>query len=307
MSDPRDDRTLEALLKLAGPGPEPSADASARARAAVHADWRGGVRARRLRVRLLGGALLAAGLTAIALRPGWPLAGPPVPVATVERALAGATPPVGHALAAGASIDTGLGRIALRTAAGASLRLDARTRLVWLSASRVTLRAGALYLDSGASRLGFVVDTPQGRLVDEGTLFEARLLEDDRLRVRVREGRVRLGAARAEAGEELSARGGRVERARVAPSGPEWEWAEALAVAPAIDGQPLRGFLEWAARERGLQLRFADEATRTRAGLVRLRGSVADLTPAEALAAVAPTTGLRLRLEGDRLTVDGAQ
>jgi hypothetical protein len=308
MSDRHDERTLEALLRLAGPGPEPSAEAAARARAAVGAAWREAVAVRRRRpFRRLGGGLLAAGLAWLLLRPAPPLAPPGAPsvVATVERALEGASFHAGDPLASGTAIDTGAGRVALRTACGASLRLDARTRVRLAGAAHVALLAGALYFDSSSSPAGFALDTPQGRVTDEGTVFEARLVDGNGLRLRVREGRVGLGPETVGAGEELRVRDGGVGRARIGLAGPEWEWAEGLAEPPAIDGRPLAAFLEWSARERGLGLRFRDEATRALAGRVLLRGSVAGLTPAEATDAVALTSGVRVRVDGDRLLVEG--
>ena len=312
----REDETVATLLRLAGPRPAVPEERAARARVAVHEAWREAVRARRRRrvFVLTGAATLAASLAFVDLPrilappPGPKVAAPKV--ATVERALPGAPLPQGRTLFAGDTVETGRGRLALRTTGDVSLRLDEGTSLRLLGTSRVALAAGALYLDAAPGRSGFVVETPLGPVTDEGTQFEGRLTAGG-LRLRVREGRVTLhgsgGAERVAAGEELRAEDGRFERARVDTTGPEWAWVEGLARAPAIEGRSLRGFLEWAARERGLTLRFADDDARASAERVRLRGSIEGLTPSEALEAVLPTTGLRARIEGPSLRLEQAR
>ena len=60
------------------------------------------------------------------------------------------------------------------------------------------------------------------------------------------------------------------------------------------------------AREGGWTLRFADAAAARLAGEAVLRGTVAGLTPEQALAAVLPTCGLAHRFEGGDLVVGRA-
>jgi ferric-dicitrate binding protein FerR (iron transport regulator) len=312
MNDPAEDDAVASLLRLAEPRPAVSPQSVARVKAVIHGAWQDALRARRRRQTIIGvGAALAAGLVLALVRPPdrdpepWPLI-----VATVVRALPGVGLPVGRTLGQGTLVDSGSGRLALRTASGASLRLDARTRVRLLGTSAIALEEGALYLDTPPDDHGFVVETALGRVTDEGTQFEARVTEGA-LRLRVREGRVVLGAqgraVRAEAGEELRISRTGAERSRLATSGPEWAWIESLATAPPIEGRPLQAFLEWAARERGLRLQFEDEAARVKAGRVRLRGSLEGLTPVEALEAVMPTTSLRAHVEDDRLAIGWAR
>ncbi len=107
----------------------------------------------------------------------------------------------------------------------------------------------------------------------------------------------------AEAGDELLATDRGVSRRPVVGHGPDWAWAAEAGPGFALEASTLRDFLAWTAREQGLRPRFGPGAER-RAGTTRLHGSLAGLTPSEALAAVMPTTGLRARAVGEQLFVD---
>jgi len=67
---------------------------------------------------------------------------------------------------------------------------------------------------------------------------------------------------------------------------------------------PLSRFLAWTARETGLQLAYVSpEVEREAAGIV-VHGSIAGLTPPEALSAVLVTTSVRAQAAGGSLVVD---
>ena len=95
-----------------------------------------------------------------------------------------------------------------------------------------------------------------------------------------------------------------ITRREVAREGPEWSWALGGAE-PAfdIDGRSLREFLAWAAREKRLALRFAPESLDAKTARTILHGSVAKMTPDEALRAVLPTTSVNASTEGAVLVV----
>src|SRR5688572_32507303 len=143
------------LLRLAGPRVAPPEERARRVHAAVHAQWRRTVRARRLRRAALwtGLAAAAAGVTGLAIglpqalvrQAEAPAAAPRVALARAERlsgdvrALADgareARPlAAGDEIGAGAVVQSGsAGRAALRLPGGGSLRIDVGTRVRLMS------------------------------------------------------------------------------------------------------------------------------------------------------------------------------
>jgi len=226
----------------------------------------------------------------------------------------------GRPLAAGSELETGdgagggePGRLALRTAGGASLRLDAGTRLRLAAAGRVELARGAVYVDSGAEPGGgrIAVATAAGVFQELGTQFEVRTGGHGGEAVtllRVREGRVAFDRGAEPvvtgAGEELIVRAdGGIDRGEIGLHGPAWEWVVATAPRLDIEGLPVRAFLDWIARETGLRVEFADAEAAALADSVVLHGSVAHLTPAEALGPVLASAGLGHRISNGKLIV----
>jgi hypothetical protein len=126
--------------------------------------------------------------------------------------------------------------------------------------------------------------------------------------VRVRDGLVQLARGErthdAKPGDELTLdeKGGVVRRT-VPAYGADWDWAVALARPFELEGQPLTRFLNWICEENGWRLRFADPAVERAAAATILHGSIEGLTPAEALTAVLPTSGVEHRVENGVLTV----
>jgi len=320
---PEGDR-IGRLLRWAGPRPVAPAERARRVRIAVEADWLHAVSGRRRRrAALWGGALATAAATLIALAvtsprgseraaTGIPVAGGPVGRAAVVQGLVWqlAEPDsigpdkrrlqVDDEVGAGDTLESGDGgRLALRLAAGPSLRLDVGSRVRLLSDRTFRLERGAVYLDSGAGEhpSGSVeVLTPLGSVADIGTQFEVRMLPDA-LRVRVREGAISLAAGeerhQTEAGTELSlTSAGRISRREVPTGGPPWDWILEVAPSFELEGASLDAFLLWVSRETGHSIRFSDRATELGAPGVVLHGSASGLRPDQALEAVLPTCGL---------------
>ncbi len=242
---------------------------------------------------------------------------------------------LGDRLAAGAVVTTGVdARAAFRLAGGQSLRLGAGSRLRWLSDGVVFLEHGALYFDSQPyfdSRPHFdsgphldsgpdtgdgamppaepiEVRTEYGSATDVGTQFEIRVT-GGALRVRVREGRVRIDqgsrSVEAGAGSEWTLHdGGRVSRQSVPAHGAPWR--SYLEVAPPfeLEGSSLRAFLRWVARETGWHLVFADPAIQLSASGITLHGSLAGVPADRAHEMVLETCGLKARLEDGNLFID---
>lgn len=317
------------LLRLAGPRETVPVDRRHRVRAAVHAQWRQQTRtrSRRLTVGWSLGAVAAAALVLIGLRLSVrDDAAGPIPqqaLATVE-ALNGPAQlvdgddmagdlrlfQIGDRIRVGDGVDTTNGSLAaLRLAGGASVRLDRSTRLRLLSETVLVLAAGAIYVDSGTAPGAPTIEvrTALGVARDIGTRFEVRL-NGSALRVRVRDGLVRLSHSRqshdARPGEELTLDGdGSIVRRPVAVFGADWAWTFALARPFDLEGRSLRDFLDWIADENGWQLRFANSAVEQKSRTTILHGSILGLTPAEALAAVLPTSGVEHSLESGVLLV----
>jgi ferric-dicitrate binding protein FerR (iron transport regulator) len=317
-SDPSDD-ILAGILRASGRRATPSAEDRDTVLRAAGASWRRAVRARRRR-RWVGA--IAAGAVVVTLvvsmlgrRPGdgarvvtqaslvrgevWMLA-PEYPAWRRVRA--------GEPVIAGARLRTAATTgAALSLSDGASIRLRSATTLRFESRNGLRLDSGAVYVDTGAggNSRPIRVHTEWGTVNDLGTVFEVEWTPGE-LRVRVREGRIRLerrgehANVESRAGEELAIdAGGFTQRHEYPTSGGGWAWAEALAVAPQSDDQPLLQFLEWVARETGRQLRFDAADTRARAAAVRLHGSPRNLGPLDALSLMLATTDFEYRLEGE--------
>ena len=304
--------TLLETLSQSGLGPNRSGVAAVRRS-----------RSRRLALTLTALAIVAAAAVVILWQPR-PAADEPIAVVELVRGPARWQPAGGdpsgllslgaaQPIHAGASIDTGRSattRTAVRLTSGPSVRLDAGTKVRWASETTVDLERGAVYVDS-AGAASVEVRTALGVVRDIGTQFEVRLSGeggDEALRVRVREGEVRLETAdqtyAAGTGVELSVDGdGVLTRTACETSGSSWDWVLGVAPMPAIDGMALRAFLDWAAREGGWELRYADEAVAERASTIVLHGDLAGLTPVEALEAVFKGSELTYSVGEGELTV----
>lgn len=326
-----DDEAVARLLRLAGRPPRLPDPEVAPIRAAARAAWRGhlgAAAARRRRWATAAAAIAATGmLAAVGLvyrgatpRSNTPVAALEVRLGEVEIDGVAAASSAGD-LSAGTVVRTGKrGGAALRLAGGSSLRIDGGSEVRLDTPGRVTLAAGALYVDArhGAGKAAPIeVATPLGAVREVGTQFEVRLLPattarsalGPALRVRVREGAVLVLAATeqlaARAGSELTVLGdGRARRAAAPAHGATWEWVQRTAPPLAIDGATLATFLEWTARETGLEWRLAGAPPGAAPGEIVLHGSIAGLTPEEALAVVLPGAGFRHRRVGGELWLE---
>ena len=315
--DPSDDSIAE-LLRLAGPRPAVPPGARARVHTAVKQEWRRTVAARRRWRWAVPASLAAAVVLAVALGGRLPLVDRE-PVATViVVAGAGAQPHglvAGDPLYPGDTITTGDHGVSIAFGNGLSLRLAADTVAVVEALDEVRLTTGTVYADSGPrSRADrrITVHTDIGSATDHGTQFAVGY-DRGAMTVAVREGSVRIDARRAEytadAGEQVTFRRGEEARYTELPSHDDsWRWAAALAPSFDIDRRPVIDFLHWVTRETGKELVFATEGARLAAMATRLNGSVAGLTPSEAIEAVRPTIPrFRFRVDEERVIVRLAQ
>jgi ferric-dicitrate binding protein FerR (iron transport regulator) len=305
---PDEESGIARVLRATGGRAAPSEETKEAVRAAVHAEWRATV-ARRGQRRLWWAAAAAVTVVALAL---WTarIHTPGELVADVSRATGTVQARAGFwrgwhpatQLHAGEDLMTGAdGRVALQLRDGVSLRLDHDTRIAFVDPERIDVESGAVYVDSGtepSASAHLRVGTPAGVVQHVGTQYEARIVSAG-TRIRVREGRVNLipengSAQSASVGEQLLVTSsGDIRRDTIAPSDPQWDWAANMAPPFEIDGKPVRDFLMWVGREVGRDIVFADAASEDTANRAVLSGSVAGLTPSEALLAVLPTTALR--------------
>jgi ferric-dicitrate binding protein FerR (iron transport regulator) len=311
-----DDSDIARVLRASGGRASPSDDMAQAVYEAVHAEWRATVerqkRKRAQRVWLAAAASVAVAAVALFLgrsfirTPGELMADVSRSVGVVEvregdsGEWLGAT--AAQNLRVGERIHTGAnGRVALALRDGVSLRLDHDTTIALVSADRVDVTSGAVYIDSGVagpSAARLQLGTPAGVVRHVGTQYEARILNSG-TRVRVREGRVDVmpanGPSRTlEMGDQILVTGtGVEERSRIEPSSDEWDWASSAAPGFDINGKPVQEFLVWAGRETGLKLVFTTAESAAEARRAVLSGSIAGLDPDDALDAVLPTTSLK--------------
>ena len=320
------DEDIGQLLNSAGPREKPPVDVERIVRARLRAEWLAAVADKRRDRRRQTTLALAAGILAAAI--GLWVVGPQLgesakPVATVTLASGEVRVSSGwsfgwrdivpgQSLAVGQSLKTGTsGRGALTLPGGVSARLDHDTLLNITGSDNLTLERGALYVDAGpsaspVSRLDVI--TPSGSVRHVGTQYEVRLMGTG-VRLRVREGRVEWrarsgGIEQSASGEQLTIAGdGTVERQAMPLYGESWDWIATAAPGIEIEGLPLARFLSWVGRELGREIAYATPAAASDVSGIVVHGSIAGLTPAQALYAVLATTSLRAVLVDGRIVV----
>jgi FecR-like protein len=315
---------LARLLRLVGPRPSVPAARESRLRSAVHEHWSTTLkRSSRLRWTLWSGvAVAAASLVVVisALR-GWRVLdlfpAPGSPVATVLRVEGFSGVPVGKAPEVGSELKSGTvlamgeaDRIALQMHASSTLRLDGGAKVRLISNSAIELERGAVYVDSGLggrADASLEIRTRLGTVRDVGTQFQVRL-DPSGLQVSVREGIARLeheGASHdATAGIELSLKNDGLLTSRPIPrTGGSWTWILGLAPTLELEGAHLGDYLNWVARETGLQIVYEDPSILEDSKSVVLHGSIVGLRPEESLAGVLPTCKMGYVIAGDSLKI----
>lgn len=302
------DASIEALLQEVGARDEPSPAAASEVMSAVHAEWLTIVQQRRRQQRVVAWRI-AAGVTLAVLVSTFTyryMAPEAEQVASVENvdghllANSGDTA-IGQFIHAGDVMQTDAqSRAAVSFPNGLSLRLDHDTRVTVDATDRITLAAGAVYIDTHPdlwSANALTVDTTAGSVQHVGTQYEVRT-QADAMVVSVREGRVRVTSPTSsntgEAGQVLRlTTAGELTRSALAATDPHWDWALQAAPAFDIDNQSLAIFLQWIARETGRHLVYSTPQAQVAAATVKLRGSIAGLDPDMALTTVLATTQFR--------------
>jgi ferric-dicitrate binding protein FerR (iron transport regulator) len=321
------DQDLERVLKTVGPREKPPAEVERAIRERLRAEWQSVVaeRSRRNRQRTylaLAASVVASVVAIWTLAPR--IAGPKDAVATVALATGDVRVTSGwfddwhrvgggQAVLEGQTLETGAtGRGAFDLPGGISARVDHDSRLVVAAADRLVLERGTIYVDSGpvpAPAAPLDVVTPTGTVRHIGTRYEVRML-DTGVQVSVRDGTIEWRSSRGDversgSGEQLTiSDDGRIERTAVPVYGAAWDWT--LQAAPTIDieGLPLAQFLAWAARETGREIVYASPEAEAEAAGIVVHGSIAELSPTEALDAVLATTSVHAETSGGHLVVE---
>ncbi len=315
MTSERDPRTqghdqIARLIAEAGPRPAPAAPLEQQVRTAVEQAWQQATVQRRLRrgarwaAAAAGLAVLTAGLLWVSLhRRALPRAADATLVAvrgdvTVRARHEQRLIAAGTHLPAGTTVQTANNGFVLMTVAADSMRLGPDSRLRIGPGGQVRLTAGRIYVETSEPARGappLIVKTPFGRVSHLGTQFQVQV-DSASMAVSVRSGRVRVRDASGQVqhlttGQEVEVlRGGQVQRRAVSPYGAQWAWVDALVPDLPIDGRPLSAFLDWYAHEMGLRLVLVGPGTAMAVRHTRLSGSIAGLTPSQALVAVMATT-----------------
>ncbi|HET6372266.1 MAG TPA: FecR family protein [Candidatus Polarisedimenticolia bacterium] len=291
-------------------------EARLRVRRIAHLQWHEDLKARRrwwIASRIKGSIAAAAAVLAVTL-PGRracggtleasEAAGTLIVSAGVLRGPGSGPLPQGSELPRGATLVTGgHDRAALRLSGGASVRLNADTRVVLEDMGLLALTHGALYVDSvgdGGPSPNLAIRTWLGSLRAAGARFQVRV-RDEALTVGVRQGSVivdRDGARQEiESSNELTlTRDGGFRTKRIEPFGPAWDWILDVAPEFVLEGRTLGEFLDWLSAETGLRVRLAGESSEGDLTGIVLHGSIAGVRPDRTPDAVLPACGLAHRL-----------
>lgn len=327
-----DDAAIDQLLREVGARDLPAAGVTNEVRQAVHDEWRAMVEQRTRRNRFIAyGVAASVAVAALAViislqftaTPFNPVANPVASVARVEGVLqldpAGSgdwhAAKAGEQIAAGDMIRTDAGtRAALDFGNGVSVRVDSGSLVSLAAGDRVVLDHGGLYVDADPrfeTQQPLVIETTYGSVRHLGTQYQVRTARNS-IEVGIREGRIEItnasGTHAGAAGEQLIVQGeGAITRATISPQDARWQWATRIAPPFDIDHQPLADFLDWIARETGRQLVYATPDVESHAQQLILRGSVSDLAPEQALAAVVATTPFALAETATTIRIQSGQ
>lgn len=320
-SDADLDHALSSALRTAPLDPE----TLARVRAAVENEWRAAAAVERpsSRSRRWLWTSLAATIAVGALALGWFArpGGTAASFGSISRLNSGDIDVRfamvrHHSLQAGSPVRVGdiltaQGPALISLVGGGTLRITAATVVDVMGANEIRLERGMIYVDKPLAASGNLrVLTRAGTVEHVGTAFEI-LSNDQQVRVRVREGRIRLrstsGDVMADAGTELLATpDGKVAQHSINTYGGDWIWVAALAPEYEIEGHPLLDFLQWVSRELGRPVKFADEHARDVAEHTILHGTVRGRAPLDALANVLTTTTLVYEMRGETIWVQSS-
>lgn len=298
----QDGDAIESLLGKAEPRPAPPRQVEQEVRAAVRAEWQS-VSGRRRRWHTTRNIAVAASVLLAVVAAFTSLqqtAVPAIEVAVLDQSKGtirlhgdeSDTENDTSTLFAGQTLQTGKDSAAgLAWSGGGSLRVDAQTRIEFVSDKEIFLHSGRVYFDSFDADGAFAVRTEYGLVTHIGTQYLAAAT-DTSLVVSVREGKVRVEG---NVYDQAVNRGQRAELdgshrpviTNTSGVGEDWAWAEAVSPRISADGMLAFDFLQRVSRETGYNVYFANDAVEHIVRTKELRGQMdADLR-----------TELRLRMQ----------
>ena len=201
-------------------------------------------------------------------------------------------------------------RLALRMKGGKSLRVDVSSRLLVHSANHVSLKTGAIYIDTHGAieEKPILVSTAMGSAQDIGTQFQVRLTSSELL-IGVRDGLVQVeqnNGSSLDVNEgqilQLSQNGDTSQKA-LDQNETDWTWIESVVPEFDLQGSSLDQYLEWYANEKGLELQWADDSSHSKARKVKLSGSIDGSSLDEGLNLVQQIAPFDIRPSGETLWV----
>ncbi|MEO8063484.1 MAG: FecR family protein [Pseudomonadota bacterium] len=216
----------------------------------------------------------------------------------------------GAVLSAGDSLTVSNdGGALLRMSPDLTVRLAAGTRVRLDGAEEIELTVGVAFVDATpGAHTPLRIVTPHGVVTHLGTQYLVRS-ERNEIEVSVREGSAQLKTGQATvvagAGEWLLHRdhNGRVDSGKLPVDDVRFDWIAALPTGFKLDGSTLAQFLTWFHRETGLTTVYVEGLDSTHLGGVRLKGSVDDLEPLEALSLVLSTADLAWHRDGQKVII----
>ena len=328
-----DDDAVEALLGKAAPRLVPPDVETEAVREAVRAEWQAVTGQRRNRTRVTQWAMAASVLVAVFVTLNLLRTSgiEPQQVATIDKQL-GTISVLGKdsqflqhnnldRIVAGQTIRTSAGSgLGLTWSGGGSLRIDASSRVEFLSTDAVYLHDGRIYFDSApalaagsisGSDVKLTVHSRFGEVAHVGTQYMAQT-DGVGLTVSVREGEVEVrpergNTARAGRNQQLAISGSGVRSiVNIQPHGGTWQWVERTSPAANLDGRSVNDFLGWVSHETGLMLSYESNAARLYADQELLRGNL-ETSPREALNVWMLSTDLEWRIDNGVIYVSKAR
>jgi ferric-dicitrate binding protein FerR (iron transport regulator) len=322
----RDEKAIEALIRLGGQRDEIDPEQAARVRRHVYQAWlqrqalqdrqspshqlQAALQYVRLRFRYAFASLAAIALVFFSVQQL--LQDKPEAVASVSHLAGqvvseGARLTAAKTLVAGAVIRTGSpAEVALDLWDGGVLKLGPESEIHFLDRNNVRLLSGALYFDS-AGRGSIRVHTPHGVASDIGTQFETRLT-DVQLIVRVRDGKVRVdqgsSAVLVDSGQALHLANGAAEITAIPPGDAPWVWADAMDLDFSLDGRSMAEILSWLAARESWTLRYQNDTARQRAREEIIHGKLNTEDSRALLRQLALISDMRFELKANSLLVD---
>jgi ferric-dicitrate binding protein FerR (iron transport regulator) len=313
MNDEEMEQALRPLRGLPGVPPERRAAAFER----VRAEWQAELATRQIaaegprrsrRLFALAASVLLVLFAGVMIRfGGTPTS--PAQVATVSAVHGNGPFRIADPVLSGQRIETGTSTLAATLPSGLVVRLAPGSTLAFTDRGHLELEHGRVFVDSGTARTPdpLIVRTALGDIRHLGTQYLVDI-DGGRLAVAVREGVIALQRPRettplatAAAGEQLTvstATAAGIERGAVAAHDASWRWIEAVPAALDVEGLSLTAFMQWYRRETGRTVKLENIDPDT-----RLHGSIAGLTPDDALDAIAVAVEFQVLRENGSVVV----